>query len=50
MNSNDHTIQQHFDNRAPEVKTTYFAILKSGAEAGPGAGGSEEDVHSSRQK
>ncbi len=35
MNSNDHTIQQHFDNRAPEVKTTYSAILKAAQKLGP---------------
>ena len=35
MNSNHHTVDEHFDNRAPEVKATYAAILKAAKELGP---------------
>ena len=33
--SNGHTIKEHFDNRAPEVKLTYAAILKAAKKLGP---------------
>ena len=29
MNTNNHTVKEHFENRAPEVKATYAAILKA---------------------
>jgi hypothetical protein len=35
MNANGHTIQEHFENRAPEVKATYAAILKAAKHLGP---------------
>jgi uncharacterized protein DUF5655 len=35
MNSNHHTVSEHFDNRAPEVKATYAAILKAAKKLGP---------------
>jgi hypothetical protein len=35
MNANGHTIQEHFENRAPEVKATYAAILKAAKRLGP---------------
>ena len=35
MNSNNHTIAEHFENRAPEVKATYAAILKAAKQLGP---------------
>lgn len=33
--NNNHTIQEHFENRAPEVKATYAAILKAAKKLGP---------------
>jgi hypothetical protein len=33
--SNGHTISEHFENRAPEVKATYVAILKAAKKLGP---------------
>jgi hypothetical protein len=35
MNSNGHTINEHFENRAPEVKATYSAILNAAKKLGP---------------
>lgn len=35
MNTNGHTIREHFENRAPEVKATYAAILKAAKKLGP---------------
>ncbi|MGH9928834.1 MAG: DUF5655 domain-containing protein [Pyrinomonadaceae bacterium] len=35
MDKNGHTVKQHFENRAPEVKETYAAILKAAKELGP---------------
>src|SRR6185436_4159064 len=35
MNSNGHTVKEHFENRAPEVKATYSAILKAAKALGP---------------
>ena len=35
MNSNGHTVKQHFENRAPEVKATYAAILNAARKLGP---------------
>lgn len=37
MTSNDggHSVQEHFENRAPEVKATYAAILKAAKKLGP---------------
>lgn len=35
MNSNGHTIKEHFENRAPEVKATYAAILNAAKKLGP---------------
>ena len=35
MNANGHTIKEHFENRAPEVKATYAAILKAAKKLGP---------------
>jgi hypothetical protein len=35
MNSNHHTVNEHFDNRAPEVRATYAAILKAAKKLGP---------------
>ena len=35
MNSNGHTIKEHFENRAPEVKAIYAAILKAAKKLGP---------------
>lgn len=35
MNANGHTIKEHFENRAPEVKATYAAILKAAKKFGP---------------
>ena len=32
--ANNHTVQEHFENRAPEVKATYAAILKAAKELG----------------
>ena len=29
MNRNGHTVKEHFENRAPEVKAIYLAILKA---------------------
>jgi uncharacterized protein DUF5655 len=34
MNTNGHTVKEHFDNRAPEVKATYAAILKAAKKLG----------------
>jgi hypothetical protein len=30
-----HTVKEHFDNRAPDVKATYAAILKAAKQFGP---------------
>jgi hypothetical protein len=35
MNANGHTVKEHFENRAPEVKATYAAILKAARSFGP---------------
>jgi uncharacterized protein DUF5655 len=35
MKANHHTVKEHFENRAPEVKTTYAAILKAAKKLGP---------------
>lgn len=35
MSSNNHTIQEHFENRVPEVKAIYAAILKAASKLGP---------------
>ena len=35
MNSNGHTVKEHFQNRAPEVKATYAALLKAAKKLGP---------------
>ena len=35
MNEKDHTVKQHFENRVPEVKATYAAILKEAKKFGP---------------
>jgi len=35
MNSNGHTIKEHFEDRAPEVKATYSAILNAARKLGP---------------
>ena len=35
MNENGHTVKQHFENRVPEVKATYAAILKEAKKFGP---------------
>jgi hypothetical protein len=35
MNANGHTVRDHFEDRAPEVKATYDAILKAAKGIGP---------------
>ena len=35
MNANGHTVEEHFENRSPEVKATYAAILKAAKKFGP---------------
>jgi len=35
MDTNGHTVKEHFENRAPEVKATYTAILKAAKKLGP---------------
>jgi hypothetical protein len=35
MNLSGHTVKEHFENRAPEVKATYTAILKAAKTLGP---------------
>ena len=35
MNANGHTVKEHFENRAPEVRATYAAILKAAKKLGP---------------
>jgi hypothetical protein len=35
MNSNGHTVKEHFENRPPEVKATYAAIIKAAKKLGP---------------
>jgi hypothetical protein len=35
MKSNGHTVEEHFDNRAPGVKSSYVAILKASKKFGP---------------
>ncbi len=35
MNANGHTVKEHFENRAPEVKAIYTAILMAAKEFGP---------------
>ena len=35
MNENGHTVKKHFENRVPEVKATYAAILKAAKKFGP---------------
>lgn len=35
MNPNGHTVNEHFKNRAPEVKATYAAILRAAKKLGP---------------
>lgn len=34
MNGNGHTVKEHFENRAPQVKATYAAILKAAKKFG----------------
>jgi len=34
-NHANHTVREHFENRAPEVKATYAAILKAAKKLGP---------------
>ncbi|HEY8187962.1 MAG TPA: DUF5655 domain-containing protein [Pyrinomonadaceae bacterium] len=34
MDTNGHTVKEHFDNRAPEVKATYVAILNAAKKLG----------------
>ena len=35
MNANGPTVEEHFENRAPEVKATYSAIVKAAKKLGP---------------
>jgi len=35
MSINGHSVKEHFENRAPEVKATYAAILKAAKTLGP---------------
>lgn len=35
MNPNGHTVKEHFENRAPEVKAIYAAILRAAKQLGP---------------
>jgi hypothetical protein len=35
MNADGHTVKEHFENCAPEVKATYDAILKAAKKIGP---------------
>jgi hypothetical protein len=35
MDALTHTVKEHFENRAPEVKATYAAILKAAKQFGP---------------
>jgi hypothetical protein len=35
MNTNGHTVKEHFENRAPEVKAIYAAILRAAKQFGP---------------
>jgi hypothetical protein len=35
MNANGHTVKEHFENRAPQVKAIYAAILKAAKKLGP---------------
>jgi len=35
MSANQHTVKEHFENRAAEVKATYQAILKAAKKLGP---------------
>jgi hypothetical protein len=35
MDTNGHTVKEHFENRAPEVKATYEAIVKAAKQFGP---------------
>jgi hypothetical protein len=35
MNVNGHSVKEHFENRAPEVKATYDAILSAAKRIGP---------------
>jgi len=35
MNSSSHTVQDHFRNRAPEVKAIYDAIIEAAKKLGP---------------
>lgn len=35
MDANGHTVKEHFQNRTPEVKATYAAILKAAKKLGP---------------
>ena len=35
MNANGPTVKEHFENRAPEVKATYAAILTAAKKFGP---------------
>jgi len=35
MKPNEHTVAEHFVNRAPEVKATYAALLKAAKQFGP---------------
>jgi hypothetical protein len=35
MEANGHTVKEHFENSAPEVKATYQAILKAAKTFGP---------------
>jgi len=35
MNSNHHTVNEHFENRDPEVKATYAAIRNAAKKLAP---------------
>lgn len=35
MNANGRTVKEHFENRAPEVKAIYAAILRAAKQFGP---------------
>ena len=35
LSSNTHSVNEHFENRAPSVRTTYQAILKASTGLGP---------------
>jgi hypothetical protein len=43
MNADGHTVKPHFENRGPEVKATYAAILKAAKGHGAGEGRGQEN-------